>query len=499
MNGFTQSLDFKQSQQLVMTPQLQQAIKLLQMSNVEITEFVDEELGKNPLLEKVEGEGGAPETEAPDMQAQEVTDNGAASEMQDGFDDAWTGNESDKQPAESQSAAGGDFDSSSSSAMGSGGNSSFDNVETSFENMMSKPETLGDHLMAQLHLNTEDPRDRMIGALIIDQLDAMGYVRAGTDELSERLGCKEERIEKLLTQMRGFDPTGVFAQDLPDCLALQLAERGELDSPMLKLLDHLDVLASRDLDKLCDLCGVNPTYLADMIDIIKTLNPKPVSEFDHFVVQTVVPDVLMKPLPREMGGGWKIELNSETLPRVLVNQQYYAEVAGVATKGEDKKYITEQLQSANWLVKALDQRAHTILKVASEIVEEQNGFFLYGIEYLQPMTLKDIAEKVEMHESTISRVTANKYIGTPRGIFEMKYFFTTALMGSDGQAHSSEAIKAKIQKLVNAEDPKKILSDDKIVVLLAEDGIEVARRTVAKYREALRIGSSVQRRKEKKL
>lgn len=495
MSNISQSLDFRQSQQLVMTPQLQQAIKLLQMSNVEITEFVEDELGKNPLLEKSEGDGDGSSSE----EAAETPESSQSDNVQDEFDQAWTGNESDKQDVASDSSAA-DFDASSMSmaGAGSGGQSSFENPETSFENMLSKPETLQDHLLAQLHLKTEDPRDRMIGALLIDQLDAAGYLRVGIEELAKRLSCSEDRVYSLLKLMRGFDPTGVFAEDLPDCLALQLAEDGELDSPMLKLLDHLDLLASKDFEKLAEVCGVNTTYLMDMVDLIKSLNPKPAAEFDHLVVQTVVPDVLMKPLPREVGGGWKVELNNETLPKVLVNQAYYAEVAGVATKGEDKKYITDQLNSANWLVKALDQRANTILKVASEIVEEQNGFFLYGIEYLQPLTLKDIAEKVEMHESTISRVTANKYIGTPRGIFELKYFFTTALVGSDGQAHSAESIRAKIKKMVDDEDPKKILSDDKIVALLNEGGVEIARRTVAKYREALGIGSSVQRRKEKK-
>jgi RNA polymerase sigma-54 factor len=266
---------------------------------------------------------------------------------------------------------------------------------------------------------------------------------------------------------------------------------------MQTLIDHIYLLASYEAKKLQELCGVNETYFADMIAEIKTLNPKPASEFEHFVSQTLVPDVLMKKIPKHLGGGWRVELNSETLPRVLVNQEYYTTVMNSTTQSKDKTYLNNQLTAANWLVKALDQRAQTILKVAGELVEEQYAFFLYGVEFLKPMTLKDIAEKIDMHESTVSRVTTNKYIGTPRGLFELKYFFTSGLKGSDGMVHSSESIKTRIKTLIDAEEPKKILSDDKLVDLLQKEGIDVARRTVAKYREALHIPSSVQRRKMK--
>jgi RNA polymerase sigma-54 factor len=276
---------------------------------------------------------------------------------------------------------------------------------------------------------------------------------------------------------------------------MQLEEQGKLDEPMKKLLDHLDLLAARDFKALASRCKVNETYLQDMISDIKALNPKPAADFEHLLVQTAVPDVLMRRLPRNLGGGWRVELNSETLPRVLVNETYYTEVAGHAKAKKDKEYLNQQLQSAHWLVRAMDQRAKTILKVAGEIVEAQNGFFLYGIEFFKPLTLKDIAEKIEMHESTVSRVTSNKYIGTPRGIFELKYFFSASL--GEG-AHAAESVKARINALIDAEDPKKILSDDAIVELLAREKIEIARRTVAKYREELRIPSSVQRRREKK-
>ena len=363
---------------------------------------------------------------------------------------------------------------------------------------MASEKSLREHLTEQLTVACNDARDLMIGGLLIDQLDESGYLRTDTAALAEQLQCSEERIENLLTIMRGFDPTGIFAHDLADCLTLQICERGELDEPMSKLLDNIDMLGSYDYEKLADICGVNEAYLQDMIAEIRTLNPKPAGDFDHLVVQTAVPDVLMKRLPKNLGGGWRVELNTETLPRVLVNQEYYTQVAGSAKRKEDREYITTKLHSANWLIKALDQRAQTILKVSSEIVEQQDAFFNYGIEFLKPLTLKDIAEEIDMHESTVSRVTTGKYIGTPRGILELKYFFSTALESASGIAHSAESIKARIKTLIDEEDPKKILSDDKIVEMLKAEDIDLARRTVAKYREGMNIPSSVQRRKLKK-
>ena len=297
--------------------------------------------------------------------------------------------------------------------------------------------------------------------------------------------------------MKKFDPAGIFALDLAECLALQLEDRGDLDEPMKKLLANLDKIASHDMKALMRICDVNQTYLSDMIAEIKTLNPKPASEFEHLIVQTVIPDVIMKPIPKSEGGGWRVELNTDTLPRVLVNQQYYTEITEHTKSKQDREYVTSQLHSASWLVKALDQRAKTILKTASEIIEQQDAFFLFGVEFLKPLTLKDIAEKIDMHESTVSRVTSGKYIGTPRGVFELKFFFSTALVSSDGTAHSAESIKAKIKTLIDGETPENILADDTIVEILKKDGVDIARRTVAKYREILGIPSSVQRRKIK--
>ncbi len=485
MSKITQNLNLTQSQSLVMTPQLQQAIKMLQLNNMELAEFVEEELERNPLLEKAENEreDGA-EGETPQEQEAPKDD------MDREFEEALSNN----------AGASEDFDPGSKMAdMGPGGNAKFEDVENSFENRIASEKSLREHLNDQLFIACNDPRDRMVGSLLIDQLDESGYLRGDHGELAEQLGCSLERIEDLLRTMKGFDPTGIFAGDLGECLALQLEERGQLDDPMQKLLQHLELLGDHDFKKLTSVCGVNETYLRDMVEEIQALNPKPAAEFDHLIVQTAIPDVLMKRLAKNLGGGWRVELNHETLPKVLINQEYYKNVAGRASQKKDKEYLSNQLHSANWLVRAMDQRAQTILKVAGEIIEQQDAFFNYGIEFLKPLTLKDIAEEIEMHESTVSRVTTNKYIGTPRGLFELKFFFSTSVGGEDGgTAHAAESIKARIKGLIDNEDPKKILSDDKLVDLLKADGIDIARRTVAKYREGMHIGSSVQRRKQKK-
>lgn len=491
MNEFSQKLDLRQSQQLVMTPQLQQAIKLLQLNNVELNEFVEEELEKNPLLEKLD----------PTDQEVSGAEDGAKDDLaqKDNMDTTFDATYESTDGARVESK---DFDSGSSMAdVGAGGDSKFNSMEESFENRMSVEKTLREHLTGQLNMAFSDERERIIGAFLVDRLDESGYLRDSSEDLSERFGWPLEQVEKLLARMKQFDPTGVFARDLSECLGLQLEERGQFDAPMRILVNNLQMLADYDFKKLADLCGVNETYLNDMVYEIKALNPKPAMLFDHFVMQTAIPDVLMRKLPKNIGGGWRVELNSETLPRVLINQEYYTQVSENAARSKNKKdreYVTSQMASANWLVRALDQRAQTILKVASEIVEQQDSFFNYGIEFLKPLTLKDVADAIEMHESTVSRVTTNKYIGTPRGLFELKFFFSTGLMSKSGVSHSSESIKSRVKTLIDEEKPTKVLSDDKIVEILRGEGIDIARRTVAKYREAMHIGSSVARRKQKK-
>jgi RNA polymerase sigma-54 factor len=303
-----------------------------------------------------------------------------------------------------------------------------------------------------------------------------------------------ERIEAVRAKMMRFDPVGLFARDLKECLAVQLAERNRLDPAMAMLLDNLNLLAARDLRKLMALCGVDAADMHDMIAEIRALDPKPAAGFDAEMPVSVVPDVLMRTGP---DGEWILELNPETMPRVLVNESFYGRVTLRAGKAE-RGFMNEHLQSANWLVKSLQQRAHTILKVAGEIVRQQDAFIRRGVGHLRPLILRDVAAAVEMHESTVSRVTANKYIATPRGTFELKYFFTTAIASSSGgEAHSAETVRQRIRTLVDQEKPEAILSDDALVTVLRAEGVDIARRTVAKYRDALRIPSSVQRKREK--
>ena len=376
--------------------------------------------------------------------------------------------------------------------MKSGGN--FDG-EVGFEATVAEALTLKDHLEGQLTIAALTDDDRLICMALIDSIDEAGYLRADLDEIAERLGTDREDVEAVLGVLQGFDPVGVAARDLAECLALQLKARDRLDPAMAALLTRLDLLARRDMAQLTQLCGVDAEDIADMIGEIRKLNPKPGLAFGSEIVAPVVPDVFVR---QASDGGWQVELNTDTLPRLLVNGRYYAKVAQDARDKDAKTYLIDCLNSANWLVKSLDQRARTILKVATEIVRQQDAFLTYGVRHLRPLNLRAIADAISMHESTVSRVTSNKYIATPRGLFELKYFFTASIQSVNGaESHSAEAVRDRIREMIENEAPLEILSDDRIVSLLTADGVNIARRTVAKYREAMRIPSSVERRRLK--
>jgi len=326
-------------------------------------------------------------------------------------------------------------------------------------------------------------------------VDEAGYLTGDLDAVADKLGARRSDVELVLAVLQTFDPPGVCARNLTECLAIQLKERDRYDPAMRTLVEHLDLLAKRDLSVLRRLCGVNDEDLQDMIAEIRTLNPKPGLAFGSTMVQPIVPDVFVRAAPDDT---WQVELNSDTLPKVLINQRYYAQVSQMSRNEKEKAYIADCMQTATWLVRALDQRAKTILKVSSEIVRQQDGFFAKGVQHLRPLNLKTVADAIGMHESTVSRVTANKYMATSRGIFELKYFFTSAIAAADGgEAHSAEAVRHRIRQLIDDESAESVLSDDTIVEKLRDAGIDIARRTVAKYREAMRIPSSVQRRREK--
>ena len=509
--ALTPRLDQRQTQALVMTPQLQQAIKLLQMSNLELAEYVAEELERNPLLEREDAErggseaaatdpGGAEtaEAEAPEIDGnpgpeRDATDEAspetAAQALDVDYDNNWQAGE------DGTDRDGRTEGPSLPSLSGSGRGRGLDGDRPRAEDSLARDVTLREHLLTQLGVEISDPQDRLIGTHLIDILDEAGYLVGDLEPVAERLGCDVARVHATLERLQQFDPAGVFACDLAECLALQLKDRDRLDPAMRTLLGHLDLLARRDIPALIRLCGVDAEDIADMFDEIRALNPKPGLVFDPAPAEPVIPDVLMRPQP---GGGWIVELNPDTLPRVLINNAYHARISRGARTKEERHYIAEQIQSANWLVKSLHQRATTILKVAAELVRQQDKFFARGVAHLRPLVLRDIATAIEMHESTVSRVTSNKFIATPRGIYELKYFFSTALPASGGgAAHSAESVRHRIRALIEAERADAVLSDDQIVDILKTEGIEVARRTVAKYREGLGIASSVQRRREK--
>ena len=357
--------------------------------------------------------------------------------------------------------------------------------------------TLSEHLWEQVGLLVHGPAERIIAGFMIDGLNEAGYLTVDLDTVAEQLGAPIATVEHVLTILQGCDPTGVFARDVRECLALQLRERDRLDPLMQRLLDHLDLLAVHDMSGLARAVGAEREDLIDMLAELRQLDPKPGRVFETGPVEAVTPDVFVR---EGNAGGWAIELNSDILPRVLVNRTYYATVSRRARDATEKSFLTDCLATANWLTKSLDQRAQTILKVAAEIVKQQDGFLTHGVTHLRPMTLRTVAEAIDMHESTVSRVTSNKYMSTPRGLFEMKYFFTTALgSATGGEDHSAETVRHRIRQLVEAESPAAILSDDTIAEMLhKEQGIEVARRTVAKYREGMNIPSSVIRRRQKR-
>jgi RNA polymerase sigma-54 factor len=491
-----QRLEIRQGQSLVMTPQLQQAIKLLQLSNIELAEYCEAELEKNPLLERDESAPREAEREAVEReQVSERADESLAredfSKVEDldrsAHENMYDG-EQTAMPAESAGQPLTDWTTVKSA-------SRFEGDEDSLESTVAGGGTLKDHLEEQVAIAALLPDDRLICMALIDSIDETGYLRAELSEIAQRLGTDVEDVEAVLGVVQGFDPIGVGARDLAECLMLQLKAKDRLDPAMAALLTRLDLLARRDMAGLTALCGVDAEDIADMIAEIRDLNPKPGLAFGTEQISPVIPDVFVRVGP---DGAWLIELNSDTLPRLLVNARYYAQVNKSARDKDSKTYLTDCLNNANWLVKSLDQRARTILKVASEIVRQQDAFLTYGVRHLRPLNLRTIADAIQMHESTVSRVTSNKYIATPRGLFELKYFFTASIQAVNGaESHSAEAVRDRIREMIENEESRDILSDDRIVSLLTADGVNIARRTVAKYREALRIPSSVERRRLK--
>jgi RNA polymerase sigma-54 factor len=489
-------LEIRQGQGLVITPQLQQAIKLLQLSNLELEAFVDAELERNPLLQRDERDA-EPEPEAPveaagEVSADRMDDAGARAELDTAHDEASPGERvtGDAEHDMGAAEAGASIDWSKASR---GGNA-FDGDLEGLEGAMTRDKTLGEHLHDQLSASGLKGAEAAAAIVMIDAVDEGGYLRAELPELAERLGCGIDLLERVLAVLQGFEPAGVCARDVAECLAIQLKERNRFDPAMGALLDNLPLLAKRDMAALKRACGVDDEDLREMVAELRALTPRPGAAFGGEPVQAVIPDVYVR---EGLGGLWHVELNSETLPRLLVDQRYHARVSASARTDQEKTFVSDCAAQASWLVKSLDQRAKTILKVSSEIVRQQDAFLAYGVEHLRPLNLKTVADAIGMHESTVSRVTSIKYLATPRGVFEMKFFFTSSIASSSGgEAHSAEAVRHKIRQLIDTERADTdVHSDDSIVEILKEAGVDIARRTVAKYREAMRIPSSVERKR----
>ena len=497
-----QRLEQRLGQTLVMTPQLQQAIKLLQLSNLELVSYIESQVESNPLLERATDEDTAPAEASADAPFE---DEPADGEEPEGVPDSAEMANAEVLGSDDDAPLDADygemFDGGEASAAppelgievyGRGGRPDFDEPG-GFEDRLTRPKTLREHLEGQIDCDIAEATDRLICRHLIDALDDSGYFVGDSAQIAHTLGCPQSRVEAALALMQRCEPAGVFARSLAECLALQLRDRGRLTPAMETLLANLDLVAACAVERLAALCGLAPEAVVEMVAELRRLDPKPGLVFDSEPTQTVVPDVVVR---AQNGGGWSVELNTDTLPKVLVNRRYFAVVGRGARTKADRAYLSERLQTANWLVKALEQRANTILKVASELVRQQDAFLARGVLYLRPLTLRHVADAIGMHESTISRVTTNKYMATPRGTFELKYLFSSAIPGTNGGAnHSSEAIRHRIKELIEHEPAEDVLSDDRLVAILGASGIDIARRTVAKYRESMKIPSSVQRRR----
>ncbi len=477
------SLMMATRQTLAMTPQLQQAIKLLQFSHLELATFIQQELEKNPLLSEGTSDDGPISEPAIVLEAPADTSEAlaAAAPALAEADDRWTREHADR---------GGD---AAASTVGRR-----EGAPDALDFVAGRPRSLAVHVLEQINLLFASPEDRRIALKLAEGLDEVGYCRLEVADVAEAAAASPAAVEAVWARLRQIEPAGLFARTVAECLGAQLAERDRLDPAMKALLDNLALVAAGELGQLRRRCGVDDEDLRDMLAELRTLDPRPGHAFDFEPIQPVAPDLYLRPAKDPDTGeeGWFIELNTDALPKVLVDRNYHATLMKGARAKTDRAFVAERFQSANWLVKTLEQRATTILKVAREIVRQQDAFFHHGVSALKPLVLRDIAVATELHESTVSRVTSNKYIATPRGIFELKYFFTSSLPArTPGVVVSSESVRSRIRLLVGGESAHQPLSDDRLVDLLKGEGIEIARRTVAKYRESMRIPSSAERRR----
>ncbi|MEL9409405.1 RNA polymerase factor sigma-54 [Escherichia coli] len=471
-----QGLQLRLSQQLAMTPQLQQAIRLLQLSTLELQQELQQALESNPLLEQIDTHEEIDTRETQDSETLDTADALEQKEMPEELplDASWD----TIYTAGTPSGTSGDY---------------IDDELPVYQGETTQ--TLQDYLMWQVELTPFSDTDRAIATSIVDAVDDTGYLTVPLEDILESMGDEEidiDEVEAVLKRIQRFDPVGVAAKDLRDCLLIQLSQFDKttpwLEEARLIISDHLDLLANHDFRTLMRVTRLKEDVLKEAVNLIQSLDPRPGQSIQTGEPEYVIPDVLV----RKHNGHWTVELNSDSIPRLQINQ-HYASMCNNARNDGDSQFIRSNLQDANWLIKSLESRNDTLLRVSRCIVEQQQAFFEQGEEYMKPMVLADIAQAVEMHESTISRVTTQKYLHSPRGIFELKYFFSSHVNTEGGGEASSTAIRALVKKLIAAENPAKPLSDSKLTSLLSEQGIMVARRTVAKYRESLSIPPSNQR------
>jgi RNA polymerase sigma-54 factor len=474
-------LQLKQTQSLVITPQLMQAIRLLQMSGPELEQFIAGELEQNPLLEVEDGSAERRGEDAVGAGSGDVAGE-ADADAADGVPEAPPG-----------------LSGAPPSSFGKGGVANAAALDGSLlDRTLPAVESLEALLSRTIDaVFAATPAERAVAYALLAGLDAAGYLTVSIASVAAALGATEAMVAAVLKRCQDIAPTGIFARSLAECLALQLAEENRLGPAMRTLLANLERLAAGDRASLAALCGTGREGLDTLVAELRSLDPKPGLAFAHEPVRTLVPDVFVRSAP---SGGWTVELNEAALPRLLVNRVYHAEITPKLSSEAERKYMAECLQKASWLEKSLDQRARTVLKVATEIVRRQQGFLDDGVAHLKPLNLRMVADALGIHESTVSRAAANKIIATPRGVFEFRYFFTGSIAATaGGEAHSAESVKHRIRKMILDESPDAVLSDDQIVAILSREGIDIARRTVAKYREVMRIGSSVERRREHRL
>ncbi len=475
-----QKLHLKLSQKLIMTPSLQQAIKLLQLSKLELQEVLNQELLENPLLEETAEEAKAEEAEAEAQEKTQTEEEAKAAEPQkekdkDSFDEI-------------------DYDAYFQDYIEYGYNPrmSEEHEEFPIENTLTRPPNLTDHLTWQLSMSDASPRVKEVGAFIIGNIDEDGYLRASNEEIAASGPYAMEEVEQAVKAIQSLDPIGVGARDLRECLLLQL-EFLELDVPLVEIIirDHWDEFMQRHFVQIAKALAVDMKTLEGVVEVIKHLDPKPGRKYSNERAIYVEPDVYVQKVSDE----YVIVLNEDGMPKLRINGSYRQMLNSMDSKsdGETVNYIKDKIRSAVWLIKSLDQRQRTIYKVAESIVKHQREFLEKGIDYLRPLVLRDVADDIQMHESTVSRVVSNKYMHTPRGLFLMKYFFHSGIDSDTGEDISSLTVKKKIQSFIEAEDPRKPLSDSKIMKILNDEGINIARRTVAKYRDELNIPSSTDR------